>query len=609
MNEETISYLTSLSYDTLITILKSFSTQEKENLLQNEKFLKKLLLLDSDDNIWNFERITEVYSLTELLPYFRGEILNLMNHRFDYKPYVYLVPFIRNNKAELIKIFENEEFLKFFLEHGDKIYSELNFDLEFVLKIFNYVINHNINLDNSFFNGLVTYSLDTLDKQKAILENIKDNETIVKLLFLIDKDIARDYLKNHVVGLNNSEVFRLMGKMEVPRMYYENVDFFNNYILDYDIGKMNQKIMELSENNNVTYLENLKDKMLDKVLSLYDAEKETISYIKPDIIDLNSMEPYQAFLTFWQIHNENLSSQELSHKILGNVVLEKLFGENYRNLLIDINEMLSYNKQTTPMILEEEDIKIYKQIINFDEMSSREIMAFFNQYKDQDLKTKFYDNMRQVKNVSYEKLRESCLKMENITSLKNEEETKKYGIDVYELKGEDFTALISCQPPRRGEYAHRIRKCYSLISQDNLKVFNENSIIYGFSHFPIENIIHISEWDEGSSDTLDKESLEYINRIRTPEEILASKVMNEIQIANNYDAENDKYKRIKPDYIVCFDSINPYTVMRAKGENLPILVIDRKLYQSNKKGKFPKTEYYYSPYSNDNFNEYQGKKL
>ena len=53
--------------------------------------------------------------------------------------------------------------------------------------------------------------------------------------------------------------------------------------------------------------------------------------------------------------------------------------------------------------------------------------------------------------------------------------------------------------------------------------------------------------------------------------------------------------------------------MRAKEEKLPIVLINRKFYQN--KEKAPKSsslsplEYYYSPYSNDAFDEYNGKKL
>lgn len=613
MDEEIINFLLSLSYDVLITVLKSYSHQDKMELLQNEKFLNKLFLLDIDENIWNFERITEVYTFSELLPYFHGALLNAMDNRADYRSYVYLLPFVRNNKEEMNTMFTNEEFLNFFLKHASNIYSELNFDSNFVLQLFNYATSKEIYLDNSLFCGLVNYSLDTVEKQKMVLESIKDNDLIVRILFLIDKEVAQNYLKDHVVGLSDSEVFYLMTIMTVPLTYFENSSFFRNCILDSNINKMNQKNMELSQNNNVTYLENMKDNLLNKVLSLYNEETDTLPFPEDDYIDFNKTELSSIFLHLWQIRYGNLSKQDLTHKIIGHIVLEKLFQENYRDLLMDIGEMLTFNAKASPSILNEEEIKLYEQVINFNEMNTSQILDFYEQNKNKDLKTLFYDNMRQVKNVSYQNLQDSCLKIDNMANLKNNVESEKHGVDIYELKGENFISLISCQRPQVGEYAHQVRKCYSLISQDNLSVFNEHAVIYGFSNFPIENIIHVFEWDEGSSDTLDKENLEYINRIRTPEEILSSNTMNEIQIANNYDAENGHYLRIKPDYIVCFDEINIYTIMRAKEENLPIVVIDRKYYQNLDKSKtyekLSPREYYYSPYSNDVFDEYNGKKL
>lgn len=205
-------------------------------------------------------------------------------------------------------------------------------------------------------------------------------------------------------------------------------------------------------------------------------------------------------------------------------------------------------------------------------------------------------------------MKDKCLNVNNIPKLKNAEKSLEYGVPIYELKGEDFNALVSCQMPPKGEYAHRIRRCYSLISQNNLDVYKDNIIIYGFTNFPTENIIHVLERDALSVDSLNNEYDEYVNRIRTNEEILGTKIMNEIQIANIYDPEIQKYRRIEPDYIVCFDEVNSLSLSEAQKKQLPIVIIDRKLYQELDKTVYKNIDNF-GIYSFDSLSDYYPKKM
>ena len=486
----TLEELLTYNYLQFLATIKFLSLNEKIKLLNNKAFINKLFLLDGNENIWLFENVNNVYSFKELLPFMKDEILQKMIQRKDQKSYVYLVTFIRNDKEEFMQnIFTNPEFLNFFIKEGGKIYSELIFNYDFTLKLVNYSIQKNIYLDDLFLN-IIYYSITTKEEQKDFLNSINDNDFLVRLLFIFDPNIVSEYLKNNVVGLTTGEIFRLMLKTNVPLSMYENKVFFNKHINDISLLKMDETIDNLSQHNNVTYFHNIKQEMLLKILSLYNFQKQIIEY-EPVESTLEDIEPYQAYLNRFYFSKYNLNDQEKAHQLLINIGLNLLYGDSLKNLYLDINEMLSFNSSLNPSYLTKEKIQFYHDLINIANWDNNKIYAFFQQYQNHNLKEEYYDDMRNIKNIAYQQLKDKCLDINNITNLKNEEQTQNYGIPIYELNGENFNALVSCQPDQTGDYAHRIRKCYSLISQNNLDVFNESLIIYGYTHFPYENIIHI----------------------------------------------------------------------------------------------------------------------
>ncbi len=605
----TIAELLSQPYKVFLSHVKMMSDAERLSLLNDANFLAKLFILDTSDNIWDFEQVSQVYSFKELLPFMEGAFLEKIAHRADHKSYVYLITFIRYNKAEFMEyLFDNGEFIKFFMFNADAIYSELNFNVDFVLKLLKYCLNHEMPISNLLISQL-PHSFKNKEEQQKFLKEINDSDIITRTLFFLDRDVAESYLKNNAVGLTSGQLFGLMLKMNVPPQLYQNKIFFNKQVLDISLQTMDMTIESLARNNNVEYLKMLKQQMLLKILSLYEAESKTLKYEPVERL-FEEIQPFEGYLNRFYFLNRDLNEQEKTHRLLSNIVINLLYGDSIKNMSMNIHEMLSFNGSLKESLLSIEKVNYYQKLEHFYEWDTNEIMAFYEKQKDQGLQSEFYDDMRQVKDVAYQTMKDKCLNIKDIGSLENKEQTKKLGVPIYELKGQNFNALVSCQYPQKGKHAHRIRKCFSLISQNNLDVFNEHVIIYGYTNFPPENVIHVLERDALSGDTKEQENSEYINRIRQNEEILSTKIMNEIQIANNYNPELDTYERIEPDYIVCFDAVNNNSLKEAQKKHLPIVVIDRKLYQKLDQSEYQHLEGLdiYSPDFGPN-SYYNGHKL
>ncbi len=604
LNVPSSTTLLEYPYDEFIMKLGEIDNNTKLSYLKDPKFLDKLFLLDDAyTSIWKFEQVTRVFSFQDLLPYMHGEFLERLKQRQDKKSYVYILAFIRSDVESFQKeIFANEEFLNFFLSQAQYIYSELIFNFDFCLKLINYANANNIYLELIVLNFLATNI--SKEDQKRFLDGIENNDTKVRLLDFLDPQIGEDYVKNNSLGLTDGNVFNLMHRFSVPKEYFENSNFFKRYVMALTFSKMDETIASLGEHNNVSYLKMQKENLMDSLLTSFDEVTNTIKAPRDD----NSL--LSNYLKGFYSYYSRITPEQATKKLILNLVMNRLFGDTLKNVFLNINEMLNYNEASKDEILTTEEVELFSQVLDLLNSDSKEIMIFYEQYKTVGLMAMFYDAMRKSKNASYQQIKESCLDLDHHAELKNSNLSKSLGMDVYELKGEDFMALVSCQRPLKNDFAHRYRKCYSLIGSTNLSVFNERSLIYGFKNFNIANVAHVLERDAGSGDSLNGGVTPYINRIQRPEEILASGVMNEIQIKNEYDAKTNKFLQVKPDYIICFDIIDEASLEEAKRSGLPIVVIHKKDYKL-KKGQFLNnmTEYVLSGMDFEEENNLGGLKI
>ena len=183
-------------------------------------------------------------------------------------------------------------------------------------------------------------------------------------------------------------------------------------------------------------------------------------------------------------------------------------------------------------------------------------------------------------------------------------------IKVFELNGEPFTMLIHCiakKEYKEGTNNANIGEklldnpsiwnteekgnnmiCTSLINNYKMNNFSGGDtdiVTYGFYDIDSSGIYGTYNVDAGSNMTNDafkdngevyKDIILQIKNLSLPNSSLKSGCWNEIII----NRRNRKTKeKIQPNYLVCFDKINDRTIKHAKYFNIPIYVINTKIYQ------------------------------
>lgn len=373
--EDILSY----DYKYFLETLKYMAKEERLKLLKNPQIIDKLFLLDSFENIWEFEKVSNVYSFKDLLPIMQPEFLSKMQQRSDHKSYVYVLAFIRSNKEEFMaNIFTNVNFVKFFMKNAEAIYSELLFNYDFILKLFNYCFDNNILIGEAFI-SVLPYSIKTKEEQKMFLKEIKNKSLIYDLLRVFDKDVSEDYIKNNIIGLSTKQIFSLMHRLNIPEALFQNKEFFNRQILNLSLLAMDNIIENLGKNNNVIYLKQIKEQMLLKILTLYDKTNKVFNYTPVEVL-VEEIDAYEAFLNRYYYLNQKMDDLEKTHYLLENIVINLLFGDSLKNICLNIKEMLAFNSTLKSSFLSKEKILFYENLIKIDEWDNNEIYDFFSLY-------------------------------------------------------------------------------------------------------------------------------------------------------------------------------------------------------------------------------------
>lgn len=529
-----------------------------------------------------------MYNLDEIKKYSKEEQLKLLlnPHFLDlinknkYEFFHIFVYLIENNQEEFRELLLNDlSLLKIFVQGESLNYYKVKFPFDYLIKLIKTLEKNNIEYNELYL--LVYYNLKTKDLQLKFLNSDVPSNLKKRLLNVFKKEVVISYIEKENIYLTDKEIYDLLKTgIEIPDKYYLNKRFFVSQLMDDNITIMNDNINIIYGLTGNSYFYDLKYKMFDNIILSYkDSRFNTNSSLEN---------------TFLTKYIKNHSSHDISKKILVNLIIDNLFEDNLRNVYLNLKELLSYNREV--LQISEFNLEFYQNIINIYNLSIDEIINIYLKYKSFNIKEMFYDDLRHLKNISYKKILDSCLSLENNTNLLNEELSKKYKTDVYELKGEDFTCLISCLNEKQQDLYNFKRNCYSLINQNNMSVFIDGFLVFGYTNMSYNHIMHVFEQDAYSLSYVG--SNDFVSRIRDKDFILNSPTPNEIQIINDlYDAFNNLYKRVKPSYIICFDLIDEKSLKTSIEMNLPILLINKKMYKVNEGKKYAnqkKEEMYYT---------------
>lgn len=511
------------------------------------------------------ENFFDLYDYKELHNYFKK-----YKPYDEYKMFVCLCDEKFNEFVYSIK--DKKDVLTYFLKNNSLYYSLFAYSNLESLKIFLKELKNNEKLESCNYDFVTVLPYDTVQEYIDFTDDIDEvallvnyNHSIKKTFFLED---------SRALSLINS------GKISVWSI------ISNELKVSKDILNSNKFFDELKSQNIIDFRNNF-DKVLNTNPSIVLEEK--LNKYEDDLIlnfDLVSglLKPYEKLTEDeyfklirekkdkYLFANESLQNvsfdeylKKLSKKKLFELIIDRLFKDNYYNVLINIQELFRYNNKVN--LIEDEYLELYKKIIDFKSLSKKEQIEIFKKYKDSNLNTRFYEDLRKCKDHCYKKMLTDLYKPQKT----NEMLSKKYGVDVYYLDGEDFSMIIRGLGNTYRQQFNLHRECFSLINQDNTSRVN-SEFYYGYTNINHNNIIHVSENDSFSSNDIN--TTRKINRIMTSEEINSYRELSEIQIKTDNGT-------LRPDYIVVFDEITEDHIYDSKKLGIPIVLINEEKY--NKK--------------------------
>lgn len=446
---------------------------------------------------------------------------------------------------------------------------------------------------------LNTYNIDLLNPKlnvislfekgkKAFLKNSidKTNELITIQPNLITKELAERLW-------NECDIFKLR-KVLNDAQYVTSIDVLNEYI-----KLQEEKIINESRDKTLTYpyneiyksYINYKEEPTEEIRIKLDSLYKQHNIKKSDIeINMNSLTDEINNNTSIEIFN-NLKI--LSDRNISNYIIDYHFEENYHNVILDINELLQYCYDGN-ITLSKDKIELYEKIVNIDYLSLEEKQNLHKTLKRYNMMEMLYDDMRYARDIVSETIKDYSLSKESIKQFKDEKLSKKYGVDIYNLDGKPFFAIVKTGRQITNQYP--VGHSFSLIGTNGIVVFGNKTYgetyIYDSNNLKKEQIIHVFPYDSYTRYKpfeLSQEASMKVNTLMSPEKLVNhSNSYNEILVLERGEKETyiDEFiPRLKQIALYCLNEITQQDIEEAKRNNVGILLINTSKYNENTSNK------------------------
>lgn len=631
----------------IVNVLKYKSDKEKTAILNTpvikDKLKKELLKEAAMGNAYyNFRNIINVLSLNYIFDNFDYDDIHEAFKKLSYKDfsnynsiddnisfeinnseirnsneYKFFVVLCENDiNNTILWILQNDNLFKEFFMKVDNFYSmfcDLDYDL--IVKII-----YKLDEYRDYFHdkGYDFLSLINKDNQKALLgENFSD-DIILKLIGYFNIDTLSYFF------LNDRRSIDLFEKIPNINGYINSGVKFNDSILSsqrffnrlksssFVIFRKNINTVETY--NNPIMIEQKLKKYYDELISSYDSEEDMFgeywgvlnnpsllyNYYDKDtfIFSYDIVLLFEKYLSCDDDDNLYFKDRDALIQILkmetskkiSEVVVDALFSDNIYNVGINIREMIRYNNKLdkNDKALDDDRVAFYKMILDFDNISSKDKIKLFNEFKDRNFSLPFYDDLRKLKDASYDMIKNDLLDLSKYSDKVSSIDCERTQCLVYDLRDSKYTMLVRSKFPHKDK-SNKRRNCYSIISDENNNTFDQgednDKIIYGYNSFLNDRVIHMLEQDAFSSDAYNdnKDVSNYVNRIVSKDElVLGSACYSEVELVNIQD-ENGKYINQNPDFIVAYDNIRDIDIVESKRLNIPIVIIRKNILDKNKR--------------------------
>lgn len=280
----------------------------------------------------------------------------------------------------------------------------------------------------------------------------------------------------------------------------------------------------------------------------------------------------------------NNTAKLLPSKWLNEYIITYYFQDNYYNYMVNLFEMVSYLSRVKKIIIDNSHINIYSEFRGLNNMSYDEKIDLFEKYLDVDLLSMFYDDMRKTKDDSYKELVNNSIRLEHDSYIYCKDISKKYGIDIYYLNGEEFYAFVKCFPINRDDLSdhsnyinlddNRLGHSFSYIGDKNIGTvdYEQKKVILLYDNIDYKNImyVHHSDLHAKKMDIQDDYLSEKQNEITTPGKLIAN--------TNNY---NEIYitGKLIPKGLICYDILTKDDILFARKYNLALVLLNKEKYK------------------------------
>lgn len=582
-----------------IYLISKLNPQEKSIVLKDKR-VKNIVgvgitLECKKDCYEKINYILQFLEINEFISLFDEKIIK-NNFTKEYSKNLFMACIDKDTDSTINSLLNNDEMFKlFFLTYNSFNFDFNNIHYDLFCQVIFKLERMNITIPLEFFS-----SINDNYKENLIKETV-EFKTLEKILKTCNRDIIKEFLKNDIRAIYMLDMFNIPILINLGVEFNENIlrrkEFFEK-IKCKSFVYFRYLINKLEKNNEANVIEKRVNEYYNEIIDSYDCDadmfKSYLEYLNnPE--KLNNQEfnyvfdeniwlifkyhlIYDSATNSYNYRNINEMNKKLRYetsKKLSEVIIDALFQDNIYNVWLNIKEMLRYNSKLDEKVISQEWENFYTMILNFDNTPNAQKIKIFNNYRDKKINNKFGEDLRKLKDYSYEKIKENLFDVSCKDNVIDNNLSKKYKIPIYDYREKEFTMLIRGQQQYR-EKTKKRRNCYSIISNENSNVYmnNENDMFYyGYNSFDNSHVASMLEEDSYSEDSKDGLTTKYVNRIMTAKELVNnSSWYSEINIVNLKN-EDGSYDTKKPDYLLAINKIEKRHIIEAKRLNIPIVLI------------------------------------
>lgn len=566
-------------------IILNYSKGEFERFLEDDHTGKILELLD-DEGLKILDKCSQ-----------RADRINYILFFSEYREEIFSNPKFLDIffKTDLITYYANIRLLKKetcinlykkSVELNKKSYSLFrNYDLDVKLEI----------LDNWSYPSSLLYQIlqsDTLEIKQKILDNFNIDLTNLELESFFE-NCREQYLSARSHGKPVLTMKSTLITNEVIDYIWSKYDIFtirkiiddSQYITDSEA--FNNRIKLFEENIIEKTIEGMIGS-LDTILSLYERyDKEQNDMDKYEILDvinrltytnIYSPDSYQLERAYQKNKCQGVKKllEFHSNKLISNYIIDYIFEDNYHNVMIDLNELMTFIDNGN-IVISQDRVNLYKRILEIDNLTNKEKIELFNELKNINMQEFFYDDIREAKNIIGRKIKEQSITKDTLSKYKNEQLSQMYGVDVY--TGDlPFYGIVKTY---RRKHNMPTGHSFSLVGNNNPYAYQQGAktVLYDASKLKPEQLVHVYPMDSFtlySPFSYTEKPSTRVYTLMTPEELdNNSPGYNEILILEQGEEETELdpfIPELEQLAVYCVDEITPEQLEEAKSKNLPIFL-------------------------------------